>query len=97
MANYHSAFVVFDDLVKDIFGASPSLELLHENAEYPIAREAGVFVQEDNSLFITSNQFTDPRTNLVVFKSPASCSLTTEAMFNAKRLTQNMCPWPMGV
>lgn len=63
MANHHSAFVVFDDSIKEIFGASPSLDLLHENAEYPFAHEAGVFIPEDNSLFITSNQFTDPDTN----------------------------------
>ncbi|KAH8127542.1 gluconolactonase precursor [Trichoderma asperelloides] len=63
MANHHSAFVVFDDSIKEIFGASPSLDLLHENVEYPFAHEAGVFIPEDNSLFITSNQFTDPDTN----------------------------------
>lgn len=64
MALYDSAFVVFDDSVKEVFGASPSLELLHENAEYPFAHEAGVFIQEESSLFITSNQFTDPRIKL---------------------------------
>ncbi|KAF5137271.1 Gluconolactonase [Metarhizium anisopliae] len=62
MAAYPSAFVVFDELVKDLFGSSPTLDLLHEHAEYPFAHEAGVFIQEDNSLFITSNQFTDPKT-----------------------------------
>ncbi|EHK42432.1 hypothetical protein TRIATDRAFT_266145 [Trichoderma atroviride IMI 206040] len=47
MTHYHSAFVVFDDSVKDTFGASLRLELLHENAEYPFAHEAGVFINPD--------------------------------------------------
>lgn len=62
MAAYPPAFVVIDDLVKDLFGCSPTLELLHQNNDYPFAHEAGVFIPEDNALFITSNQFTDPKT-----------------------------------
>lgn len=62
MAKYPPSFVVFDELAEELFGQSPSIELLHENVQYPFAHEAGVFIQEDNTLFITSNQFTDPET-----------------------------------
>jgi gluconolactonase len=58
-----AAFVVVDELVHELFGSSPKLELLHENTTYPFAHEAGVFIQEDYALFITSNQFTDPQTH----------------------------------
>lgn len=44
-----------------LFGAQPELELLHENADYPFAHEAGVFVDSDQTLFITSNQYPDPK------------------------------------
>ena len=57
-----TAFVAFDDSAKDIFGSSPTLEMLHENSEYPFAHEAGIFMSESNSLYITSNIFTDPKT-----------------------------------
>ncbi|KPM46117.1 hypothetical protein AK830_g406 [Neonectria ditissima] len=56
-----SFFKVYNDAAKAIFGDSPSLELLHHNPEYPFAHEAGVFIAEDNTLFITSNQFNEPR------------------------------------
>lgn len=53
------AFVAHDERVKTLFGPSPKLELLHENQDYPFAHEAGVFVERNNTLFITSNQYTD--------------------------------------
>lgn len=40
MTHYDSAFVVFDDSVKETL---PSLELLHET-QYPFTHEAGVFI-----------------------------------------------------
>lgn len=58
--SYPDAFVVHDEKAKDLFGPTPKLTLLHENMQYPFAHEAGVFMAEDDSLFITSNQFTDP-------------------------------------
>ncbi|KAM6530501.1 hypothetical protein FALCPG4_008627 [Fusarium falciforme] len=57
--NYAPAFKVYDDSAKTIFGDGPKLELLYENYEYPFAHEAGVFMPEDNTLFITSNQYND--------------------------------------
>ncbi|WQF89768.1 Putative six-bladed beta-propeller, TolB, SMP-30/Gluconolactonase/LRE-like region [Colletotrichum destructivum] len=58
MANA-SAFVVYNDRVKTLFGPAPTLELLHENQDYPFAHEAGVFIERNNTLFVTSNQFSD--------------------------------------
>ncbi|KAK1496376.1 SMP-30/Gluconolaconase/LRE-like region [Colletotrichum cuscutae] len=52
-------FVVYDDRIKKLFGSAPSLELLHENQDYPFAHEAGVFIERNNTLFITSNQYDD--------------------------------------
>ncbi|KAG5981769.1 hypothetical protein E4U54_006614 [Claviceps lovelessii] len=57
---YPPEFVVHDDLVKDLFGPTPRLELLHEDPDCPFAHEAGVFHAETNSLFVTSNHFHDP-------------------------------------
>lgn len=54
-----SAFAVYDDSVRKLFGEEPKLELLHEKDEYPFAHEAGVFIERNNTLFITSNQFPD--------------------------------------
>lgn len=57
-----SAFAVHDDAARALFGPSPTLELLHENGDYPFAHEAGVFIEADQTLFITSNQYPDPST-----------------------------------
>ncbi|KDN60522.1 putative SMP-30/Gluconolaconase/LRE-like region [Colletotrichum sublineola] len=53
------AFVVYDGRVKKLYGPAPKLEVLHENQDYPFAHEAGVFIERNNTLFITSNQFND--------------------------------------
>ncbi|KAK2017800.1 calcium-dependent phosphotriesterase [Colletotrichum eremochloae] len=53
------AFVVYDERVKKLYGPAPKLEVLHENQDYPFAHEAGVFIERNNTLFITSNQFND--------------------------------------
>lgn len=63
MADYAPQFAVYDESLQTLFGTSPNLELLHENKEYPFAHEAGVFIQENEPLFITSNQFQDAVTN----------------------------------
>lgn len=57
-----SAFAVHNEAAHSLFGPSPTLELLLENKEYPFAHEAGVFIEADQTLFITSNQYPDPTT-----------------------------------
>ncbi|KAK2591366.1 hypothetical protein QQS21_010943 [Conoideocrella luteorostrata] len=57
--SYASSFAVFQEPVKQLFGSSPTLEVLHENKSHPFAHEGGVFIEKDNTLFITSNRFND--------------------------------------
>lgn len=57
-----SPFVAYHAGVADLFGPSPTLELLYENQDCPFAHEAGVFIDTDNTLFITSNQYCHPQT-----------------------------------
>lgn len=57
-----SAFAIHDEAAHALFGSTPTLELLHENTTYPFAHEAGVYIDADQTLFITSNQFPDPTT-----------------------------------
>jgi gluconolactonase len=52
-------FEIHQNEASDLFGQNPKLELLLENERYPFAHEAGVFIQGNNTLFITSNQFSD--------------------------------------
>ncbi|CAJ0544097.1 Ff.00g040810.m01.CDS01 [Fusarium sp. VM40] len=52
-------FETYNESGKAIFGDNPQLDLIHQNPEYPFAHEAGVFIPEENALFITSNQFDD--------------------------------------
>jgi gluconolactonase len=59
-ANYPSEFKVHHKSAESLFGPSPALRLICENADYPFAHEAGVFMQENDTLFITSNQYHDP-------------------------------------
>ncbi|KAJ0300096.1 hypothetical protein Brms1b_012943 [Colletotrichum noveboracense] len=77
-----SAFAVYDDSVKKLFGADPTLELLHENQDYPFAHEAGVFIERDNTLFITSNQFPDDKGG----KKIQVCRVTLPADFAAAKV-----------
>lgn len=57
-----TAFEVHQETVQQLFGPSPQLTLLCQNSDYPFAHEAGVYIEKDNTLIITSNQFTDPTT-----------------------------------
>lgn len=57
MAAGNSSFKVYQGAAKALIGDSPQLELLYENPDYPFAHEAGVFIAEDNTLFITSNGY----------------------------------------
>lgn len=59
---YAMGFQVFNKAAENIFGESPKLDVILENKDYPFAHEAGVFIPEQNSLFVTSNQFKDPDT-----------------------------------
>lgn len=49
---HHEAF-------KNIIGPTPSIELVLQVDGFPFAHEAGVFISQDNQLFVTSNQFKD--------------------------------------
>lgn len=57
MPSYPSAFKVYDETANTILGNNPKLELLLEKNDCPFAHEAGVFIPESNSLFVTSNQY----------------------------------------
>ncbi|KAF5637202.1 gluconolactonase [Fusarium tjaetaba] len=56
------SFKIYNEGANAIFDASSTVEVIHENDQYPFAHEAGVFIPEENALFITSNQFPDPTT-----------------------------------
>lgn len=62
MAHASSSFVIYEEAAKSLFGSSPTLEMLHENKDYPFAHEAGVLIPADETLFITSNLYTDVTT-----------------------------------
>ena len=51
---------MYDEAARDIFGSTPQLELLLEDNELPFAHEAGVFIQQENALYVTSNQHPHP-------------------------------------
>lgn len=53
-------FEIYTEAGKPLFGDRPKLELLLRNDNYPFAHEAGVFMQNNDTLFITSNQFSGP-------------------------------------
>ncbi|KAL2822292.1 hypothetical protein BDW59DRAFT_149660 [Aspergillus cavernicola] len=55
-----SPFVVHNVQFHAILGQGPTMELLAENATYPFAHEAGVFIPSQNELFITSNRIEKP-------------------------------------
>ncbi|KAG4414365.1 hypothetical protein IFR04_012502 [Cadophora malorum] len=55
-------FKIYIEEFKEILGPNPKLECLLEDQTCPFAHEAGIFIPEDNTLFITSNQFPHPDT-----------------------------------
>lgn len=63
MTGYPAAFKVYDEAAHSILGDTPKLELLLEDSKLPFAHEAGVFIQESNTLFVTSNQYPHPETS----------------------------------
>lgn len=52
-------FQTCHDDFKAIIGPKPVAEVILQIEDYPFAHEAGVYFDETNELFITSNQFTD--------------------------------------
>lgn len=63
-----SAFSVYNNAFLDIIGAAPKLEVLLENNDFPFAHEASVYIPSSDSLFMSSNTFTDPVTNQSTIK-----------------------------
>jgi gluconolactonase len=57
-----SSFLSHNEAFERVIGANPTLELIAENEAYPFAHEAGVYVPLSNTLFVTSNRFTDSET-----------------------------------
>ncbi len=60
MANYPPEVQLYDQSAKALFGSAPRLDLLLENHTFPFAHEAGVFIAEENALYVTSNQYPCP-------------------------------------
>lgn len=52
-----SSFITLHKSFEHLLGTEPQLDLLLENQNYPFAHEAGVFIPQNNTLFITSNQY----------------------------------------
>lgn len=57
-----SGFKVYGDSFHDILGSAPKLEMILEDNSFPFAPEAGVYIPSPESLFMSSNLFTDPAT-----------------------------------
>jgi gluconolactonase len=57
-----SGFSVYDNAFYKILGPTPKLEMIHEDQSYPFAHEASVYIPSTDSLFMSSNSFTDPVT-----------------------------------
>lgn len=55
-STYGPGFIVYDQSFKDIIGSSANLKCVLED-DYPFAHEAGVYFPDQDSLFVTSNQF----------------------------------------
>jgi hypothetical protein len=48
-------FIIYDPKFRKILGKDPKIQVIAENAEYPFAHEAGVFMPLTGEIFITSN------------------------------------------
>ncbi|KAJ5330546.1 hypothetical protein N7476_000329 [Penicillium atrosanguineum] len=57
-----SEFSVYDNAFYKILGSAPTLDMIHENQSYPFAHEASVYIPSSETLFMSSNIFTDPIT-----------------------------------
>ncbi|KAJ5755664.1 SMP-30/Gluconolaconase/LRE-like region [Penicillium manginii] len=58
-----SAFSIYNNDFLNIIGSAPKLEVILENNDYPFAHEASVYIPSSDSLFVSSNMYTDPVTN----------------------------------
>ena len=58
-----SGFLTTSSDFEKLTGPSPELQVILEDSDCPFAHEAGVFVQSNNELWITSNQFEDEAGN----------------------------------
>ncbi|KAH7407195.1 hypothetical protein BKA64DRAFT_666050 [Cadophora sp. MPI-SDFR-AT-0126] len=58
-----SAFATYDERFSKLLGPNPTLTLLLSRKPHPFAHEAGVFFPDNNTLFITSNIYREPRQN----------------------------------
>jgi gluconolactonase len=63
-----SGFSVYDNSFYNILGSAPKLEMILENQSYPFAHEASVYIPSSESLFVSSNRFTDPVTKKETIK-----------------------------
>ncbi|KAH8429905.1 SMP-30/gluconolactonase/LRE family protein [Aspergillus melleus] len=59
-ADSETFFQFHDHRFAAIVGSTPVIELLAEHRDYPFAHEAGVFLPESNTLYVTSNRCTGP-------------------------------------
>src|ERR1700744_2839394 len=72
------AFRTYHPSFKAILGQSPKIECLKEK-DYAFAHEAGVFIDETNGLFITSNRLVDASGNQEVRISRVKIGETSAA------------------
>jgi gluconolactonase len=63
MAAIPSWLEIHNRAADDILGQEPKLDLLLEDKKRPFAHEAGVFIPDQNCLFVTSNQYPHPETS----------------------------------
>lgn len=98
MATLPSWLQIHDNAAKNLIGQEAKLDLLLENTECPFAHEAGVFIPEDNSLWITSNQYPHAETgnshiHISRIQLPSHAN-TTETKY--LEITANNVPLPNG-
>jgi gluconolactonase len=88
-----SAFSIYNNDFLNIIGSTPKLEVILENNDYPFAHEASVYIPTSESLFVSSNLYTDPVTNEKTIK-------VTKVSVNAHPVTSEIInttiPMPNG-
>ncbi|KAJ5387685.1 hypothetical protein N7509_010226 [Penicillium cosmopolitanum] len=88
-----SAFSIYNNDFLNIIGSAPKLEVILENNDYPFAHEASVYIPTSESLFVSSNLYTDPVTNEKTIK-------VTKVSVNAHPVTSEIInstiPMPNG-
>jgi gluconolactonase len=99
MSSYPASFKIYDQAAHAVLGDNPKLELLFENNDYPFAHEAGVFIPESNTLFVTSNQYLHPQTNktriqITIITLPPPSRESTET--SCREITAPNIPLPNG-